>query len=127
MASFMKKFSFLVAFLVLVVGGGYILINYYHLIFAKTVIGQVIKVSKVNDTIAVMGNNAPNSVVYSFAVAIKTANGTIFTSSSEDRQWAAVNDGFCVEAKLYPYPPWNFEKADTFYNARLIHMMDCKP
>ncbi len=127
MKSFFKKFTYTLIFLLVIGGGTYVMVNYYYLIFAKTVVGKVIKVSRVNDTIAVMGNGGPpNSAVYSFAVAIKTADGTIFTSSTEDRQWAAVSDGNCVEAKLYPYPPWNFEKADTFFNARLIHMMDCK-
>ena len=112
---------------IIVCGATYVVVEYYSLIFAKTVKGQAIKVSKVNDTIAVMnGADKANSQIYSFAVAIKTPEGIIFTSSTEDRQWAAVTEGFCVEAKLYPYPPWNFEKADTYFGARLIHMMECK-
>ncbi len=127
MLSFIKKSSLLLIFVFLIGCSAYVFVEYYHLIFSKSIKGKVIKVSKVNDMIAVMGNGGPaNAQVYSFAVAIKTSEGVIFTSSSEDRQWAAVTDGFCVEAKLYPYPPWNLEKADTFYNARLIHMMDCK-
>ena len=127
MLSSLKKFSLLLVLVFLIGCGAFIFVEYYHFIFSKTIKGKAIKVSKVNDTIAVMGGGAPiNSQIYSFAVAIKTPEGVIYTSSSEDRQWAAVTEGFCVEAKFYPYPPWNFEKADTYYNARLIHMMDCK-
>ena len=126
MLRFIKKFSLMLALVIFICGSGYILVQYYSLIFSKTVKGKAIKVSKVNDTIAVMGSGAVNSQIYSFAVAIKTPEGVIYTSSTEDRQWAAVTEGFCVEARLYPYPPWNFEKADTYFGARLIHMMECK-
>lgn len=111
--------------LIAILAIAYVLIAYYPIVFSKTIKGKVLKVSKVQDTVAVMGDAQPNSQMFSFAVAIEAEDSIIYTASTEDRQWAAVTEGFCVEAKLFPYPPWNFEKSGTYYNARLLHLKKC--
>jgi hypothetical protein len=64
--------------------------------------------------------------MFSFAIAIRDQKGTIHTASAEDRQWAVVEKGQCVEAKFFPYPPWNLDKSGTFFGARLLKLYDCK-
>lgn len=101
----------------------------YPYIFAKTVEGVVERVERVELNVALMQSATPsdklNSELYSFAVAIRSPDGTIHTASAVDRQWAAVNQGICVKAKFFPYPPWKLDKAGTFYGARLIESKVC--
>jgi hypothetical protein len=92
----------------------------YKYIYSKTVTGELTSVEKLVDG----GIISTQNVAFSFAVAIKTNEGVI-TSSSEDRQWAVTKAGMCVEAKLFPYPPWEFEKAGTYHGARLLRVINC--
>lgn len=111
---------------VVVVGVFYLLIANYSFVFSKTVIGEILEVERVTQTEAILGGTGLTSTqLYSFAVAIRQDNGEIFTASSEDRQWTVAKKGFCVEARFYPYPPWNFAKSGSYFNARLIKLMDC--
>ncbi len=71
------------------------------------------------------GVDSATAALFSFAVAIKEKSGEIVTASTEDRQWAVAQIGRCVEAKYYPYPPWNFEKSGTYHDARLLKLYDC--
>jgi hypothetical protein len=122
----MRKFS--IAFvLVLIVGFGlYTCIAYYGYVFAKTVRGQFIGVERVNDNLAMITGRQVDPVqMFSFAIAIRSSQGDIYTASSEDRQWAVVQKGQCGEAKFYPYPPWDFERSGTYHGARLIKLYDC--
>ena len=79
----------------------------------------------------ILGNTTERTAVnsatamHSFAVAVKSEDGTIYTASSEDRQWAVAAPGCKVKTKFYPYPFWDLEKSGTYFNARLIHMRDC--
>ncbi len=123
----MKKFfgyilSFAVVGLVF-----YVLISQYSFIFSKKVTGVVLKVERVNLNISIMQSteNKINPQLYSYSVAIQDEHGEIFTASSEDRQWAVVDPDRCVEARFYPYPPWNLAKGGTFFNARLDRIYDC--
>ncbi len=104
--------------------------NYYWWIFAKNVKG-VVRVRRVTEATAIMGGNntqpIPASQLYSFAVSVKDSQGEEHTASSEDRQWAVVEDGKCVEAMFFPYPPWDLARAGTFFGARLLKMYDCGP
>jgi hypothetical protein len=101
--------------------------NFYTYIFARTVSGVVENVDRVSNNMAIIGTQGmpAKELVFSFAVAIKQADGEIVTASSEDRQWAVVEKGKCAEAKFYPYPPWELDKSGTFHNARLIKLYDC--
>ena len=117
----------LVIFLIL---SGYIFINYYSYIFARKVEGIIVKVEKPTAPVAVVGTGEESSKMaekqlFSYAVAVKIADGEIVTSSTEDRQWSVAEIGKCVEAKFYPYAPWQFDKSGTYYNARLLKMYEC--
>ena len=94
----------------------------WSFVFKKKIIGEIVAVEKVNDALILAGANQPiNSQVFSFSVGIKDLHsGEIHMSSSEDRQWAAVQKGNCVVAAYFPYPPWNLNKANTNHNARLL-------
>ena len=105
---------------------GFAAIDYYSFLFARRVIGVVVDVQKIEMSNAIV--NRPSGdmpFLHSFAVAVKENSGEIVTASAEDRQWAVVKTGQCVEAKYYPYPPWNFEKSGTYFGARLLKLADC--
>ena len=116
----------LLIFILLVVSGfsGYILVSYYSYIFSKNIDGKLEGVERVTSPTALLGN-VPSSQVFSFAIAIRTPDGEIYTASSEDRQWSIAKQGMCAKVKFYPYPPWDFEKGGTYFNARLIKLHDC--
>jgi hypothetical protein len=103
-------------------------IHFYSYIFAKRVIGQVVRVERVTEVSTMINvEHMDPSQLYSFAVAIRDERGEIWAASGIDRQWAVVQSGQCVEARLFPYPPWNLEKSGTFTNARLLRLFDCPP
>lgn len=89
--------------------------------------GRVVAIDRVTQPNAVISSGAqiPAAQVFSFAVAIRDADGEIVTASSEDRQWAVVEKDQCAEAKYFPYPPWELEKAGTYFGARLLKLYDC--
>lgn len=107
---------------------GWMVIAYYPYIFSKTIKGEVTSVERIEVPVALMASaqGEISSKVFSFAIGIKDpATGEIHTASSEDRQWAVAQAGFCVEAEFLPYAPWTLEKKGTYYGARLIRMYEC--
>lgn len=108
---------------------GLVVVQYYSFLFSKVVVGQVERVERVVVGAAILQtevNAEARDQLFSFAIAIRDrSSNEIFTSSSEDRQWAVVSSGQCAEVRLYPYPPWNLQKAGTFGNARLERLFDC--
>lgn len=114
---------------VLVLGfSTYLTLHYYSYIFARHVKGQIVGIDRVTQPTAILnaGATIPASQIFSFAVAIKEPQGEIVTSSSEDRQWAVAEKGQCVEAKFFPYPPWELDKAGTYSGARLLKLYECE-
>lgn len=106
------------------------LVQFWPYIFAKDIEGQVVRVERLVDPLAVAvmnGQEGPSTKMFSFAVAVKDqTTGEIFTGSTEDRQWAAVEgEGFCGVARFFPYPPWKFDKAGTYYGVRLLKLWSC--
>ncbi len=124
-----KKSIKLVLVILLTAAAVFGLFEFYPYLFAKTIKGVISKVERVNVNVSLLQNNSDSSnlspQLFSFAVAIKTPDGEIFTASAEDRQWAAVSEGLCVTAKFFPYPPWKLDKAGTYYGARLIDSRVC--
>lgn len=128
MAALKRMASVIVVFALLIFAGT-LFVKYYSVIFSRRVKGVVQKVERVDMNVALLqsarsGNINPQ--VFSFAVAIKEDSGEIVTASAEDRQWAVVQAGQCAEAVYYPYPPWNFEKANTYFGARLEKLSECE-
>lgn len=122
-----KSVGWSLVLLALLVTGGYVLVNYYSFIFAKTIVGEVVRVERVTEVSTMINvEKLDPTQLYSFAVAIRDQKGEIWTASGVDRQWAVVQPQQCVEAQIYPYPPWNLEKSGTYSNARLLRLFDCE-
>lgn len=126
----MKFKTWLVSFLVLAILGAvaYTGVQFYSYIFAQDIDGEVIAIDRVTQPGAIIANGTPipASHIFSFAIAIRDNKGSIHTASGEDKQWAVVEKGQCVEARFFPYPPWNLDHSGTFYGARLLKLYDCK-
>jgi hypothetical protein len=91
----------------------------------KTVVGEVVSIADLTPS-AVLGTrpNAPaGGITYSFAIAIKAEDGTIYSASAEDRQWAVVKEGYRVRAVLFPYSPLDWKKQGTYHGARLLQIL----
>lgn len=126
----MKKTFVTLLIFTLVVATSYALVQFWPYIFAKDIEGQVVRVERLVDPLAVAvmnGKDGPSTKMFSFAVAVKDQKtGEIFTGSTEDRQWAAVEgEGFCGVARFFPYAPWQFDKAGTYYGVRLLKLWSC--
>jgi hypothetical protein len=126
----MKKAIWTIISFMIVIGCGFILIRFYPYILAREVHGVIVSVERPAAPTALVGVGAgaetAATTLFSFAVAIKESSGEIVTASTEDRQWAVAQVGKCADAKYYPYPPWNFDKSGTYYNARLLKLFDCE-
>ena len=120
--SLLKKF-----FLVLVIlAVTFVMTTYYSYIFARTVIGRIDNVARVTGVTAMIGTRQlTEGQLHMFSVSIRQPNGEMVTSISEDGQWAIARTGLCVKAKYYPHPPWDLKNAGTYFNARLLTMVDC--
>lgn len=125
----LKSYIKLLAILCVVVLLGWGFVDFYSYIFQKKIEGKIEKVERVQINVALMQNNTAdgklNPELYSFAVAIKSADGRIWTASAEDRQWASMKEGLCVTAKFFPYPPWRLDKSGTYFGARLLDAREC--
>lgn len=123
----MKWKLFSLGLLLLVGLAGFVVYKFYPFIFSQHIEGELMEVERVQVTgsvlMAVPGQ--PPTQVFSYAVAIKGKNGVIHTASSEDRQWEVTKKGLCVEARFYPYPPWQLDRSGTFHNARLLRLFEC--
>lgn len=101
----------------------------YSILFAKTVVGEITAVEKVELPVALMtrqDNADLAGQVFSFSVGIRDEHtGEIHTAFSEDRQWAVAQVGKCAEARYLPYPPWDLKRRGTFFGARLIRLYEC--
>ena len=122
--------KFLKLLLVLVIIGAIIwaVIDNYSVIFSKKVTGEITAVERVEIPVALISRAESNinEKVFSFAVGIKDQMiGEIYTASSEDRQWAVAQKGQCADAVFLPYPPWQLNKKDTYFGARLVRLYEC--
>jgi hypothetical protein len=120
----MKVVKFLIILLVLV-GAGYLFVDYYPFIFARTVTGEVVSVERLDTPVAVMGGQTDlPKQVFSFAIGIEDKKtGEIVVASSEDRRWAAVVKGNCATARFFPYAPWRLDKRGMYFDARLVELL----
>ena len=123
----MRKWIALLIAVVLLGSAAFVCIKFYEFVFAKTITGEILKVERVNQNQSMItsGRPIPAEQLFSFGVAIRSMGGEIHTASSEDRQWSVAQAGQCVEARFFPYPPWDLEAAGTYHNARLIRLFDC--
>ena len=124
----MKNKIRLVMFVVVLLIVGVLVLENWQYVFAREVSGEIKEIERVSqNTILGTGANIPASQLFSFAVAIKDKKSSeIVTASSEDRQWAVAKKGLCAEARFFPYPPWDLERAGTFHGARLVKLYECE-
>jgi hypothetical protein len=126
-----SKAKWLIPLVLLLFGSitGFIVVQFYSYLFAKTIQGEILRVEQVGPTETIVTSNASNipKALFSFAIAIRDTKGEIHTGSTEDRQWAVAQPGQCAEAKFLPYPPWKLDRAGTFFGTRLIRLYECKP
>ena len=97
----------------------------YSWVFAKRVTGKIIEVERVTSANAILSPRVTEEQLHSYAILIQGDDGKLYTASSEDRKWQVAKKGYCVETLLYRYPPWDFNKANTFFNARLDELKIC--
>ncbi len=112
--------------MVVVLGVGAFVVVNYSWVFSKRVKGKIVDVQRVTDPSAVLGGQRVTAEqLHSYSVLIEGEDHRLYTSSSEDRQWQVAAKGYCVEALLYRYPPWDLKNAGTFFNARLVELKVC--
>jgi hypothetical protein len=121
-----KTFRNVVIVLALI-GAVTIVILNYSFLFSKKVIGPIVEIDRVAPQDMILNSRqADPMLTHTFAVAIKDQSGDIFTSSSTDERWAVARKGMCVEARFWPFPPWDFARFGTFRHAQLLQLRDCK-
>lgn len=119
------KFFRYLFLLLLFIGAGVLVVTNYSWIFAKRVKGKIVNVERVMDPSAILGSRLTPEQMHSYAILIEGQDGRMYAASSEDRKWQIVKKGYCVDALLYRYPPWDLDKANTFFNARLDDLSLC--
>lgn len=122
MKSFVKV---LVGIVVVGAMAGFVISN-WSWVFAKKIHGKILDVQRVTNPNAIITSRASDAQIHSFAVLIQGDDNVLYTASSEDHQWQVAQKGYCVSALLYRYPPWDFERANTYFNARLEQLEICK-
>lgn len=111
--------------LIIMAGALWFLFAKWSWIFSKHVSGVIVSVERVTEPEAMIGSRLTKAQIHSYAVLIRTPDGKLYASSSEDRQWQVAKAGYCVEALLFTYPPWEFGKSGTYFNARLKELKIC--
>lgn len=102
----------------IVIASGLFYIGYPYL-FRISVDGKVVSAK------ALPSFNSQTGSEVSIGIILKV-NDQMYSASSEDRQWLAVEKEMCVRASLYPYAPWELMKSGSFHSARLVAVIDCK-
>lgn len=121
----MKSLIKVIVGIVLVGAVGGFVINNWSWVFAKKIKGRILDVQRVTNPNAIITSRASEAQIHSYAVLIQGDDGKLYTASTEDRQWQVAQKGYCVTALLYRYPLWDFERANTFFNARLEQLEIC--
>lgn len=79
--------------------------------------GTISEIAKLPPAIGINGASGQN---YSFSIDLKAEDDEIISVSSEDRKFATCEKGQKIKMAYNKYPPWNFSKAGTFYNGRML-------
>jgi hypothetical protein len=107
-------------------GAGIFVVNNWAWVFSKTVEGEIINVERVTEPTAILSARISDAQIHSYSILIKDKEGKLYTTSSEDPQWQIAKPGYCVRALLYRNPPWELNKAITFFNARIKELSECQ-
>lgn len=121
----MVKFTRILLLVMVAIGAVAFVILRYDWVFAKTVKGRLLNVERVMDPNAIISSRVTPEQMHSYAILIQGDDGKLYTTSSDDRRWQVAKKGYCVTALLYRYPPWELDKANGFFNARLDELSLC--
>ena len=105
---------------------------FYSYIFVRHISGEIVHIEAIgqlNAPGAVLPPApipAPSSSTALFAIAIQEKNGDILTAMSASKEWVVAEKGQCVEAKLFPYPPWKLGKAGSYFEVQLLKLKACE-
>lgn len=124
MASFRSAIKLIVVVTLVGAAIAFVIMNWAW-VFSKKVKGEIINVERVTDPAMIMSARTTEAQIHSYSILIQAEDGKLYTASSEDRQWQVAKKGYCVEARLYRYPPWRLSLANTFFNARLLELSVC--
>lgn len=95
----------------------------YDYLKSQDVSGRLESVSSAMPAGVLVGG-VPGTAVIQASIVIKQNDGTLATFSTDDRQWAAfagdAAKGKYTTARIHPYAPWEFGKAGTYHNGRLL-------
>ena len=125
MSSFKSAIKLFIV-LIILVAAATISIVYYPWVFSKRVKGEIMGVERVTESTAILSARVTDAQMHSYSILIRGEDGKLFTTSSEDAQWQVAKVGYCVEARLFRNPPWAINKANTFFNARILELSLCK-
>lgn len=109
----------------LVVGALAFVVANYSWVFAKRVHGRIINVERVTDPNAIISGRVTEAQMHTYAILIQGEDGRLYTANSDNPRWEVAKKGYCVDTLLYRYPPWQLERANTFFNARLDELSLC--
>lgn len=123
----LRRSIYLLVALALIVSALWFVRDNYGWVFSKSVRGVVVRNERVTNPTALLGARTTPEMMHSYAILIRSEDGELITASSEDRQWAIVAPGYCLVAKLYPYPFWELDKGGTYGNARVERIFECPP
>lgn len=123
MAKMKSVLVWLLICILIAVAGVFVVLN-YSWVFAKHVHGEILDVQRVTNPTAIMGKTTDEQI-HSYAILVQGDDGRLYTASSDDRQWQVARRGYCVDATLYVYPPWDLRQSGTFFNARLNQLSLC--
>jgi hypothetical protein len=124
----MKQFKFamrIIIALVVLAAVGFFVVTNWGWVFSKRVQGVILNADRVTDPSMIMSPRTTEAQIHQYSVLIQSFDGKLYTATSVDPQWQSKK-GFCVDARLFRYPPWRLSLAGTFYNARVLELSVCK-
>ena len=120
-----KNFVIYLLVAAVLIGGTAFAVTNYSWVFAKRVHGRILNVERVTDPNAIISARVTEAQMHTYAILIQGDDGTLYTADTQNSRWEVAKKGYCVDALLYRYPPWELARANTFYNARLDQLSLC--
>lgn len=122
----LKGAVIMLAVLIVIVGAGFFVVTNWGFVFSKVVTGEVLNVERVNDPQAIITSRVTREQLHLYSILLHNdSDNKMYAATSEDPQWQSIKKGFCVQARLYRYPPWRLSLANTYYNARILDPSAC--
>lgn len=122
----LKNAAMLLVVILILVSVGFFVVNNWGYVFSKVVTGEVLNVERVTDPQAIITSRVTREQLHLYSILmLNNTDGKMYAATSEDPQWQSIKKGFCVQARLYRYPPWRLSLANTYYNARILDPSAC--